>query len=373
MSTRFPEAPARHPHQMSRPHPGRLERLKRTVGLACRTPAALAFVGKSIRAAGPDASLEELEALGLARCSPLTLLNVFRRALRNNDMQQARAAQNALSKHPVGLPVRYPQDIPFMRWRTGGPTSPGRFLFVSGVARSGTTALGRLLGSHEDVAMYTELYLPRYGYVPEMLAPENVYMLAEKGLLGLNERNALVLGKSAQCGVVGDKRPGFLVSAELSLANFARHQMKVVHLVRNIYDVAASYQRKFEAGMWNKDFCTAVDESNLSNRLVLSFLTGEYRNSFVIVDYDRFWYSAKNLRALFRRVQLDDTVVGEGNIESFVQVAQTRLAAGQFRLTAEQRRYIDRKYDFSREQELKRATPAELAQSREDSLPAASQ
>src|SRR5205823_1062059 len=162
---------------------------------------------------------------------------------------------------------------------------------------------------------------PVYGYVRAMLAATSVRRLADKRLMALNERNASVLSKSTRCDVVGDKRPNFLASAELSLENFAGHQLTVVHLVRNIYDVAASHQKFFEAGRWTKDFRAAVDQANRSNRLAQALLTGPHRKSFVIVDYDRFWYSAANLRALFRHAQLDETGVKEGRIERFVQIA----------------------------------------------------
>jgi hypothetical protein len=226
--------------------------------------------------------------------------------------------------------------------------------------------MGRLLGSHPHVALYTELFLPQYGYVPEMLATENIRLLAEKGLISLNERNASVLGKSAQCTHVGDKRPNFLFSAELSLPNLAPYETRVVHLVRNIYDVAASHQKKFEAGTWSKNFRTAVSEANRNNRLARWLLTGPYRTSIVIVDYDRFWYSTKNLRALFRHVQLDESGLREGYLASFVHIARARPTQDYYRLTTAQRRYIDREYDFGRERDIKRATPADLAQDADD-------
>jgi hypothetical protein len=369
MSARRPRGPVGHPaRNVVATRTGRIERLNAAVAIASKTPAALAFVGKRVARAGPAASFEELQKLGLASCNPLTLLNVFRRALRHGDVNQARAAQNALLKHPSGLPVKHPCDIPLMPWQTlgGRPGPSGRFLFVSGVARSGTTAMGRLLGSHPHVALYTELFLPQYGYVPAMLATENIRLLAEKGLIGLNQGNASVLGKSEQCGVVGDKRPGFLLSAELTLPNFAGQRLKVVHIVRNVYDVAASHQKQFEAGSWTKDFQAAVKAGNQSNRLALSLLAGPHRNCFVIVDYDRFWYSEKNLRNAFGHIDLDSAGIKDGAIDGFVRVARTRLTQDQCRLTAEQRSYIDRHYDFDSERELKLRMPLDLARDADD-------
>src|SRR5205807_7964281 len=164
---------------------------KRRIAAAIRMPVGVESVARKVSSAGHNASIEQLQKLGLLESGPLTLLNVFRRALCNGDLNTARAAQNALWKHPVGLQVKHLRDIPLMAWHMPpiSRETASQFLFVSGVARSGTTAMGNLLGAHCDVAMYIELFLPYYGYLPEMLAPQNVSMLAEMRLVALSKKN----------------------------------------------------------------------------------------------------------------------------------------------------------------------------------------
>ena len=341
----------------------RYDHLKSAVALALRTPAAFVFLQKKLRKAGPDASREELEKLGVLRANPLTLLNALRRAVRQQDISMARAAQNALWRHPTGLsPSRtdYVSLMPRHAFSSSGPTMY-RFLFVSGVPRSGTTAMGNLLGLHRNVAMYIELYPPGYGYRPEMFLYQNVLTLSNAAILRLSAKNASVLNKSAACKIVGDKRPNFLYSAELTLPNFATSQLKVVHVVRNIYDIATSYQKGHEAGVnWMQDFRAAVGAANYNNRVALSLLTGPYKDVFVMVDYDRFWYSTQNMRALFRYLDVDDTCVGEVTLQQLVNTAMRKRANRQRCLTARQQTYVDRHYDMASEQELRSLVPPQL-------------
>jgi len=317
--------------------------------------AKIAAIWQALDAAGPDASVAELEKHGLAQCHPALLRNLFHRAFRARRYEKAHLAQNALLKHPVGVKPKDGRDIPFMSWnrQPGIGQAAERYLFVSGVARSGTTALGRMLGMHRDVAMYIELYLPNYGYIPQMFAPENIQMLCESGLLTLNGNNRSIFKKSKNCRVVGDKRPGFITSAELTLLNFGRSEIKVVHILRNIYDVAASEQKRFETGRSKRNHVAAVRAANASNKKALELLGGRHNHNVVILDYDRAWRSAEDIRALYEHLGLDPFSADAKSVEDFVGKSKLIRAAHECRLSAAERAYVDDNYDKSAEETLR--------------------
>lgn len=241
-----------------------------------------------------------------------------------------------------------------MAWSSSGISNlkDQRCLFVSGVPRSGTTALGRLLGQHEDVAMYIELYPPTYGYVPEMLDHRAVRMLADRNILRLGKMHDAVLAKSVHSRFVGDKRPGFMVSAELTFMNFIPDNIRVVHIVRNIDEVAVSYQRRYDAGTWARNFEVAIQDANLSNRLAARLLATEFGRSMIVLDYHQFWRAAGNIRWLFAKLDLPSGGIDCKSIEFFVKKAQ-HVWGRRENLTMAERALIEEHYDALLEDELR--------------------
>lgn len=109
----------------------------------------------------------------------------FEEFFESGDVPGALAVQSELWRAAEPLESTRPRDLPLLGWSRMAPADHDRFLFVSGTPRSGTSALGQLLKSHADIAVYNELYPDRYGYLPAMFAPENVGELHRRGpLLG---------------------------------------------------------------------------------------------------------------------------------------------------------------------------------------------
>jgi hypothetical protein len=288
----------------------------------------------------------------------------FRALMAERRFDEARAIQQQLWQRTPGLLPTRSLEVPLMGWRNGGwrPADPMRaqdpngYLFVSGSARSGTTALGRLLNLHPRIAMFIELYDPSYGYLPEMFEPENIRALHAGGHIQPHERNQEMLARVASARFVGDKRPGFVRAHPLTLSHFAGLPVTIVHTARGIYDVAHSYIDRAVRGTWaaSRDHRLAVDDLNLNNHEALALIDRlEPPHRIIPIRYETFWTSAANARGLFRHIGVAPGRAERDKVEKmFVSAADLRTKARP--LTDEVRGYIDDNYDFAAEAELAR-------------------
>lgn len=301
-------------------------------------------------ARSPDAS-----ASGRAwhRENPGVLVDAFHLAVKRNDTPAAVKIQRTLWTHPQGFVPKHSRDIPAMA--LGMPeTSTFRpsYLFVSGVPRSGTTALGSLLGQSSEVAMYIELYRSGYGYCPQMFEPANIERLARAGLIELHDKRRRTLEKSLEARFVGDKRPNFTSSAELTFANFQDKNLKIVHIVRSIGELVASYQKRLDEGSWKKDFKTCVYEANKNNKAILDILKGPDRDRIILVEYDDLWSSTDRIYQLLERIGIQASSIRSSLVERGVSTAQS-LRQKDRQITSEQDKFIARNYDRESEEEVR--------------------
>ncbi|MEJ8572065.1 sulfotransferase [Microbaculum marinum] len=254
----------------------------------------------------------------------------LRRALVANDLAAADAVMDELSGVMTWAHVTSVHDIPLV----AAPPSldaqpPAGFVFVSGAPRSGTTALGRLLNSHPDIGMFTEFYSERFGYSPEMFSPAYIAELYARGLLPtLNKhKNESVLAEMGGFRIVGDKRPNFMYSAQLTLKRFAGHRVSIVHIVRDPYAVAHSYLQRARDNTWSesRDHKVAADEINKNTLLALALLESERdpQHQVLIVDYDELWQSRETIVGLFSALGLSGE---ELDVEGLDNVLKNALA-----------------------------------------------
>ena len=180
-------------------------------------------------------------------------------------------------------------------------------LFVTGVARSGTTALARLLNTHPEVVVGIE----RYKYL-FMKASRNEHPTAyfsglftrerffdyrpEDTNLSLESRAALYDGmreKFDSATYVGDKVPGLYRRFDLLSQHFPH--CKVAWILREPAPTALSWQRRAEnpADQWHKrnGFKRAIQEWNLSLRLALQ-AAPLFGDDLVFVSYGRIFGAA---------------------------------------------------------------------------------
>ena len=136
-------------------------------------------------------------------------------------------------------------------------TNPNKkYLFIGGLGRSGTTALGRLLNISSKIALYTELHRPYRidGYSQHELTEEVVSKTPKSHLH--YRRNATILRKSIDAEFVGDKRPSFQFCAESSFDNLGIANTKCIYIDRSLVDICRSSHKQSEnlliSGLWRE-------------------------------------------------------------------------------------------------------------------------
>ena len=118
------------------------------------------------------------------------------------------------------------------------------YLFVAGLGRSGTTALGNLLNISSLIEMYTELYSPYRieGYLESDFSQN---MILEKLKVHLHgKQDSLIFFKNQHSKVIGDKRPHFQFCAESSFDNIGKGRFKCIFIDRSLVDICRSSHRR---------------------------------------------------------------------------------------------------------------------------------
>lgn len=163
-----------------------------------------------------------------------------------------------------------------------------RFLFVSGMPRSGTTAFGDLLNIVDDMKLFVELGNEFMPFSPNDFSNSVLPTLVQ---WSGQEKNTRILEVS-DYKVIGDKRPYFFMNLPHFFENFKSLDFKVLHIVRNIFEVAYSYQMRAnnsEDKLWgaSKGVSQCMHEINLMLRYFTSSEFIPFRNKIRFVDYSR--------------------------------------------------------------------------------------
>lgn len=185
-----------------------------------------------------------------------------------------------------------------------------RFLFVCGCARSGTSALVRLLDSHRHVAIGMERYIARFvsgeALTPELFE-EKRFFTVEKGdtfYKSLEFRKPLynALRKKWQSSlVVGDKIPKLYTHYERVFENFPAAQ--VVFMSRNLIDVANSYKKRAEDPAdktWpeKRGVVAAIEDWNSANALTLAAMQ-RFPGKIHVISHESLFLERKGIKELF--------------------------------------------------------------------------
>lgn len=209
----------------------------------------------------------------------------------------------------------------------GDPVAPASYVFVSGMPRSGTTALGHLLNLSTEVALFTELHNYYFTYAPSSFSPE---MLARKHKVRPTVISAEMIERAGKAAFVGDKRPLFHYALPHTLAAMADRQVTVFHLLRPVLHVAASYHARAAnpEDIWEplRDIGLCIDEMNVMHRFLLGQAAapqGNPAHRLVFVDYHRVFSDTEYAAGLFTRLGAACGPALRAAIEAF----QTKSAA----------------------------------------------
>ncbi|GEM_PF-6402632 len=176
-------------------------------------------------------------------------------------------------------------------------------LIVTGTARSGTTALTHLLNAHEQVCVGIERFKFRYllenDYSPEFLSRARFFRFEEADTNQLPARRPMLRDvyrtmeqKWDTARVVGDKVPDMAPILEDFLEQ--NPDFKCIYILRNIKDVALSWQRRADRprDRWPraKGFAAACTRWEEHTRIFHDMLArGRHRSRILVLDHDAIY------------------------------------------------------------------------------------
>lgn len=182
-----------------------------------------------------------------------------------------------------------------------------RYIFVCGCPRSGTTALMHLLNSHQSIVVGVERYKfyanrKNIGKIDKSLFTPEVFFDFKDEQTNLNPNHSAWTNrwssvyqsleeKFSKAILVGDKYPIYYRFYPEIQENF--QDVKWVFMIRNIYDIALSYNSRAanpEDTNWpeKRNYVSAVSDWNESLAKTWHYLKAKKNNLF-ICQYDRIF------------------------------------------------------------------------------------
>ena len=184
------------------------------------------------------------------------------------------------------------------------------YVFVSGMPRAGTTALGHLLNSRPEIVLFTELHNPYVAYAPQCFTPALVAARKERQP-SVAQGNALQALPNA--AFVGDKRPLFHYGLPHTAQAMAGRRMTVLHILRSPPHVAASYDARARnpADQWDplRDLGNCIHELNVMHRFIADWHRAGAMpdgHRLVFVDYERVFRDLEYALGLFETIGVAD-------------------------------------------------------------------
>lgn len=232
-----------------------------------------------------------------------------------------------------------------------------KYLFVCGAARSGTTALAKLLNSHEKICIGIERY--KYKFMKAgppfdfdalfeserffSYQPEDTNVAMEIGPYAPIYRQ--MEARYAACEYVGDKIPG-LYRRYAWLAKVAPGST-MIHIVRRPQEVANSWNgRAAKGGSWpaENDHTRAVAEWNRAIDLTSKALVSGPQG-LVVVRYEAiFGESARNDLKLLEYLGLETTPAYEEAVADMR--AQSEQLSDNRRIPQDVIDFVDKEADW---------------------------
>jgi hypothetical protein len=228
-----------------------------------------------------------------------------------------------------------------------------KFLFICGCPRSGTTALWRLMVAHPRIVLGVERYVlfaqqKNKSLTPELYDKQKFFDLQPKetfykNLVEFSRYYEMAEKRYDKALWIGDKIPFlFLKYANLEATMPGAN---IIFIVRNIIDVAGSYQRRADRGdpTWtpDKDYKQSIADWRQSIELTLQFIADKKRNIRVhIVSYEDLFLQAADLGPLFEKLGLDVSPQVQAQYEKLMEKSGELDARRGDALTSSNRQYI---------------------------------
>lgn len=179
-----------------------------------------------------------------------------------------------------------------------------RKLFICGCARSGTTALTRLLNAHSDIEISVEKYQSEFR--------------------AKNDSFKKIKLDSTKHVYVGDKVPSFYKNYKKVFSAFPDATMYFIF--RNIFDVAQSYKsrKEHETNPWKKGPRMAVREWNESLRNTLDHM--DKKKKIVPLVYEKVFFQRTNILKELPEIEADKKFIAhyKKSIKHSVKIEKNR-------------------------------------------------
>lgn len=190
-------------------------------------------------------------------------------------------------------------------------------VFICGCARSGTSALWRLMTAHSKVAIGLERYIERctdtkFDMTPELFEKERFYTLKrgdthfksiEKG--GQGEYYAQLKDRYNDCTHFGDKTPRLFRYYKDIFKTFP--DARILFIYRNIFDVAQSFntRKQKEGDAWDRGYKAAVKDWNLSMKNTNAFLD-QKDERILPISYEELFFGQFDIEQIFDFLNLEN-------------------------------------------------------------------
>lgn len=205
-----------------------------------------------------------------------------------------------------------------------------KFLFISGLGRSGTSALGRAVNASASPSfIFTERYPWQIGYCPLMFdkdyvfSKDNYYNRRPK----LNESLSKLWGSDVRfgSGLLGDKRPDSIYSLDVTNELFGMSNLKAnfIHIIRDPIYIANSWFKRAinESDDWPsyRSYECCYKDYLSQARLAINASVGKYPNiNFYMVDFHRIFTDGEYMFNFFKEVFGDEVSISKEKCTTIV-------------------------------------------------------
>jgi hypothetical protein len=239
------------------------------------------------------------------------------------------------------------------------------YFFICGCARSGTTALWRLVSAHPEVAIGIERYIglakPKEFSLSEDLFDESRFFdLHEadthyKNLFegGRGKYYQELISRYSNCKIWGDKIPPLYNYYNELSSSFAG--VKIIFIFRNIFDVAQSFNARAEQGVhWppSRDYSVAVTRWNQSLMKTLQYV--KKGGEVLCLEYEELFWGGVQPEIIENFLGLSASNELSEQLESLVKESTELDQKREVSLTTPQKQYLMHKANFGAYKEMLR-------------------
>lgn len=214
-------------------------------------------------------------------------------------------------------------------------------IIVTGVARSGTTALARLLNAHEEICLGVERFkfqfLRQNNYSADLFERDRFFTFLEDDTNILPDGKpewqplyAEIARKWDSARVIGDKVPDMMpVLAEFLCAN---PDFKCIYILRSLKGVALSWQTRADDRRDNwpsgRGFELACESwAAQAHALEQLMASGQVKGRILLLDYDKMYKPGdRSAEAILRFLGLGPSAAFSATYQEHIDFFQNRAA-----------------------------------------------